>query len=256
MATNKIPTFAVGTYASILPSINSGVLDYPSYVFCTDTNTLVFVDKNKKMQNLKGYNQDSILIVDTLPIENIRNDAFYVCNGVGYLYINDVAVPMFKESEITSYNELENVPIVNKYGEYTSPLILADLDNGAYSVSGQYQIGGSISTTYVTSCQTIFLIDSDDTNKYITKISPNEILLYTINNETGDGTTAAYATDIWIQQQGYTTENYVNEAVNNMYQKIVQELSITKVSQLENDAGYLTENDINGISSTDIANLF
>lgn len=256
MAKNRIPTFAVGTYKSILPSINSGVLQYPSYVFCTDTNTLVFVDKNKELQNLKGYNQDSILVVDNLPTDNIRNDVFYVCDGIGYFYINNVAVPMFKDLESSSYNDLKDIPIVNQFGETSNPLVLADLKDGVYSISGTYQVGGSISTVFVTSKKTIFIIDSDDTNKYITKFSANNVLLYTIDNETGEGTTTAYATESWIKEQGYTTENYVNEAINAMYQKIIAEVSITKISQLENDVGYLTKDDVNGISDDYIASLF
>ncbi len=287
MAIFKIPTFAVGTYASILPNISSGVLTYPSYVFCSDTNTMVFVDKNMEIQDLKGYNQDSVIIVDTLPTDDIRDDAFYICNGVGYLYINGIAVPVFQDMTVTqeevqklidakgnelkkyvdqcvfeaggisSYDQLTDLPIVNLYGDVTSPVVLADLEDGNYAVSGHYQIGGTLTTIHIVTSKILFQIVSDKTSKHITQLSGAErIYIYSVTTETGATRTSSYATEGWVYTQGYSTENYVNEAIEELYQKLITELTITKVSQLENDAGYLTQEDIGGIGSSDIASLF
>lgn len=286
MASSTIPTFAVGEYSKIQSAITSGVLKYPSYVFCTDTNTMVFIDKNQQIQNLKGYNQDSVIIVDTLPEDDIRSDAFYICNGTGYLYINGSPIPVFKDitetqnevqalidatktdlqtyvdekvatvKTVKSYNELEDLPITNLHGEVGNTIVLADLENGCYSITGQYQIGGSIDTIYITAKKTIFLVDSDVDNKYITKFGTGEIVLYTIDSATNNGIVNNYVTQAWIAKQGYTNEDYVTQAINDLYQRLVEELLITKVSQLENDAGYLTASDINGIGDGDISGLF
>lgn len=254
MANTSTPIFAVGTYSQIQPAIESGKLTYPSYVFCTDTGTLVFVDKNLEMQDVKGYGQTSILQVDTLPDgADAEENTFYFCDGVGYLYIDGEAVPLLQD---TTYDSLEDAPILNRYGDTGATIVLAELDNGCYSVSGQYQITEE-DTIYITARKVLFLVDSDTGYTYITKFGTGEILLYAVDQSTGDMTETSYATQAWVEAQGYVTENYVTEAIEELYEKIIAELVIpTKVSELENDAGYLTASDFDGISSTEINGLF
>lgn len=255
------PTFAAVTkFENIQSYVDNGTLSYPSYILCRDDWTWAFVDKDSSVKHVRGYQQESIIAVDALPTEDIRIDAFYFCNDVGYLYINNSFVPVFKniENNINSYDQLTNVPITNKYGDITSPLILADFDNGSYSVSGQYKIGGNLETIFVTSSQTLFLIDSDETKKYITKLDPKNITMYTIDGATMAVTVSNYVTDTWVLAQGYATKTFVSEAIEELYNRITSEalVTVTKVSQLENDMGYLTAENFEGISKTDIANLF
>lgn len=256
MATTNTPIFAVAKYSSIQPAIEAGTLSYPSYVLCRDDWTWAFVDKDSTIKRVRGYQQEAVVAVDVLPTENIRTDAFYFCNNIGYLYINGSFVPVFQDVNITSYDQLSDVPLIKKYGEVTSPLVLADFDNGSYSVSGQYKIGGDLETIFVTSSQTIFLIDSDEGNKYITKLDPKNICTYTINASTMSVTVSNYATETWVLAQGYATETFVAQAIENLYNKIASDMLITKVSQLENDAGFLTADNFEGISNEAIANLF
>ena len=252
------PIIAVASYSSIQPAIDNGTLKYPSYVLCRDGWTWAFVDKDSTIQRVKGYQQESIIPVDVLPTENIRTDAFYFCNNIGYLYINNSFVPVFKDLENTtnSYDQLKDIPVINKYGEVTAPLNLMDLENGSYSISGQYKIGGELETIYVTSSKVLFLIDSDEENKYITKLDPKNICTYTINTSTSTVIRSNYATDTWVLAQGYATETFVKQAIEDLYNKIASELLVTKVSQLENDAGYLTAENFEGIGSDIIASLF
>lgn len=256
MATENTPIFSVAKYSSIQPAIDAGTLKYPSYILVRDDWTWAFVDKDSTIKRVKGYQQEAVIVVDTLPMENVRTDVFYFCNDIGYLYINGSFVPVFQDVNITSYDQLSDVPLIKKYGEVTSPLILADLDNGSYSVSGQYKIGGNLETIFVTSSQVLFLIDSDEKNKYITKLDPKNICTYTINASTLGVTVSNYATENWVLAQGYTTETFVNQAIEDLYNKIASQILITKVSQLENDAGYLTAENFEGISSESIAGLF
>lgn len=254
--------FAVANYDSIQSLIEQGLLVYPTYVFCRDKNTLVFIDKNQQMQDVKGFNQSSIITVNELPTEDIQNNTFYICNGIGYLLINDTLVPMFKEisedSGSTSYDDLSETPLVNKRGTIVSPVVLSDLGTGCYSVSGQYQIGGSLTTTYVPSSNVIVLIESDDEFKYITRIDGRKIIVYTITLETMEVESNEYATQTWIAEQGYADYDYVNQAIEDLYNKIISEtmVTITKVSQLENDMGYLTNDNFEEISENFIADLF
>lgn len=263
MANSNIPIFAVASYGNIQSYVNDGKLTYPSYVFCKDKNTMVFIDKNLQIQDINGFNQSSIIEVEELPTENIQSNTFYICNGKGHLLINNVLVPVFKElttteSSLNNYDQLENLPVVNKYGEISSPIVLFDLENGSYSIKGQYKVGGNIETVYVSSKDVTVLVDSDEEYKYITKISTKEICQYTFNLETQHIDTDKYATQSWILARGYATETYVNQAIKDLYNKIAEEtlVTITKVSQLENDMGYLTVDNFNEVEDEKILNLF
>ena len=253
------PTFAaVSDFSKIQSYVDGGQISYPSYIVCRNDWTWAFVDKDSSINHIRGYQQEAIIPVDVLPIEDIRSDAFYFCNGIGYLYINNSFVPVFKdvESNISSYDQLSNIPVTNKYGDVTAPLVLSDFENGSYSVSGQYRIGGDLETIFVVSSKVLFLIDSDEENKYITKLDPKRICQYTVNLTNNTVAKSDYATETWVLAQGYATETFVNQAIENLYNRIAEELLITKVSQLENDIGYLTKDNFSGISASDIANLF
>lgn len=259
MATTK---FAVANYDSIQSYIEQGVLSYPTYVFCKDINTMVFIDKNNEIQDIKGYSQTSIVTVEELPTEGILSNTLYICNGVGYLLINDVLVPVFKKisenTDTSSYDNLTDVPLVNKKGTITSPIILSDLDTGCYSISGQYQVGGDLTTTYVPSSNVIVLVESNDTYKYITRIDGKKVVVYTITIETMEIVSDEHATQSWVKAQGYADYDYVNQAIEDLYNKIISEtmIKITKVSQLENDMGYLTNDNMEKIGEAEIAELF
>ena len=254
------PILSVAKYSSIQPAIDSGVLTYPSYVVCRDDWTWVFVDKDLSIKRLKGYQQEAIIPVDVLPTENYRTDAFYFCNNIGYLFINGNPVPVFKElsEDITSYDQLEDLPLVNKKGTISSPIILIDLADGCYSITGQYKVGGNLTTIYTQPSNAIFVIESDESNKYVTKLDGKKVVTYTISSETMDVVKDEYATQNWVQAQGYTTETYVNQAIEDLYNRIAEEtlVSITKVSQLENDAGYLTAENFEEINDEQIGGLF
>lgn len=260
---NLVTKFAVANHGDIQSIIERGLLSYPAYVFCRDTNTMVFIDKNTEIQDIKGFNQSSIITVDELPKENIQSNTFYICDGVGYLLINDILVPVFRElsnnvDSVSSYDELTEIPIINKRGTIASPVVLSDLGVGSYSISGQYMIGGSLTTTYLPSANITVLVEVDDEYKYITRIDGKKVVRYTVTFETMEITQDEYATQSWVKAQGYTTKDYVNQAIEDLYNRIISEtmVVITKVSQLENDVGYLTNENINEISDSEIANLF
>lgn len=254
MANSNIPTFAVASRGNIQNYIEQGILTYPSYVFCKDQNTLVFIDKNLQIQDIKGNSQLSLVECDVLPTENIQSNTFYLCDGKGYLFVNGALIPVLKEVNDEDYNLLDNVPIINKVGTIPSPIVLKDLEVGSYSISGQYRVGEN-STIYLSSKNVIVLVESDGVNKCITVLGRN-VRVYTVVLETGEIIEKTYATQAWVEEQGYTTNDYVNEAINNLYNKIISEVLITKVSQLENDLGFLTAEDLNEISDEAIADLF
>lgn len=252
------PTFAVASRDKIQGYIDSGILVYPSYVLCKQTYEWVYIDKDHNMHDIKGHAQVSMFAVDELPGE-FKENTFYLHNGIGYLSINDKLVPVFKEisESANSYDDLADVPVVNKIGSMGAEIILSELDDGSYSVKGNYKIGGSLDGVHIASSGAIVLVESDEEYKYITKLGANKIYVYKYNIATGETSGDKYVTESWIAKQGYTTTTYVDAAIEELYQKLANEaLIITKVSQLENDMGYLTADNLEKISDEDIADLF
>ena len=146
---------------------------------------------------------------------------------------------------------------INKHGEITAPVMLSDLDNGIYLISGQYQIGGDLETIYDSSQKVMFLIESDENNKYITKLGANGIDTYVINLISNEAKFDKYATQSWVLSQRYTSEDYVTKAIKNLYEQLKSEIVVpTKMSDLENDVGYLKSGDLSNVNSSDITGLF
>ena len=254
------PTFAVASRDKIPGYISEGLLKYPSYVLCKTTYEWVYIDKNLEMHDIKGYAQASMFVVDVLPEEDFVENAFYLCDGIGYLSINGKLVPVFKDisDSVESYNDLADIPVINKVGSMGAEIILSDLDDGIYSVKGNYKIGGNMNTVYIASANTIVLIESDENYKYITKLGANKINVYTFDIATSEVAKVDYATESWVSEQGYVNQDYVSQAIEDLYQRIANEalVTITKVSQLENDAGYLVADDLKEIGTDDISGLF
>ena len=259
MATNSVPTFAVASRDKIQGYISEGILKYPSYVLCKHEYTWVFIDKELQIHNVEGYGQASMFFVDELP-EVFKDRTFYVCNGIGYLGINGKLVPVFRNiSEgVGSYNDLADIPVTNKVGSLGAEIILSDLDDGNYNIKGHYKIGGNSSTVSISSANTMFLIESDDTYKYITKLGAKKVYIYKIDIASGEVVTDEYITKSWIEENGYTNRDYVNQAIEDLYQRISNEalITITKLSQLENDCGFITAEEIPEIENKEIFNLF
>lgn len=252
------PTFAVASRDKIQGYIDAKILQYPSYVLCKNTYDWVYVDKDLKMHDIKGRDQASISSVDVLP-EEFKENTFYLCNGIGYLSISGKLVPVFKEisESAKSYNDLADVPVINKSGEMGAEVVLSDLDDGSYSISGNYIIGGSFTTTFIASSSVMVLVESDENYKYITRLGAKQVCVYKFDIATGEVAKDEYVTESWITEQGYTTKTYVDEAIEALYQRLANEaLIITKLSQLENDMGFLTMDNFGEISEDKIADLF
>ena len=67
-----------------------------------------------------------------------------------------------------------------------------------------------------------------------------------------------YTTQEWVKEQGYVTDSYVSQAIEELYQRIVNEalVQVTKLSQLENDCGFLTAENFDAIEDEFILSLF
>lgn len=212
--------FAANSYEDALALLGKKV-KYPAYVFIRDTDDktagrLAFVEKDNTLRFVKSDAAGNISV---------------------------------------SYDDVKNSPISNKYGNPSNPVIISELNSGMYSISGTYVIGGDLETKYVTSRKILFIVESDDLTISITKIDSNKIVYYSVDVETKQTTVSEYVTKEWVEEQGFIKESEMQKSIDEIYTKL-DEQTVTKMSELENDIGYLTADEITKISDDSIAGLF
>ena len=126
---------------------------------------------------------------------------------------------------IQNYNELNDIPITNLNGSLSNPIFLSELSSGIYRISGNYYICNENDTCHVdASGQTIFFV-TEETNT-ILKINSNGISFYAIS----DGS---------YKESKIPTMDEINEIIANL-----KKLIPSKTSELVNDSGFITSEDL------------
>lgn len=126
---------------------------------------------------------------------------------------------------IKNYNGLNDIPIINLEGSLSNPIFLSELSSGIYRISGNYYICNEDDTCHIdASGQTLFFV-TKETNT-ILKINSNSILFYAIS----DGS---------YNETKIPTMDEINEIITNL-----QKLIPSKTSQLVNDSGFITDEDL------------
>lgn len=82
--------------------------------------------------------------------------------------------------EQIDYNTLGNRPITNLTGTLANPIIVETLDNGIYSISGQYKVFDSIDTIFSSYENHIFLVEKSETETHIKDISSTDMITYSL----------------------------------------------------------------------------
>lgn len=82
--------------------------------------------------------------------------------------------------EQIDYDTLGNRPITNLTGTLANPIIVETLDNGIYSISGQYKVFDSIDTIFSSYENHIFLVEKSETETHIKDISSTDMITYSL----------------------------------------------------------------------------
>ena len=152
-------------------------------------------------QNTDTYSGQIVAILDKDTyrgyIVNLNNDIYKV-------------TPLYEHAEPIDYDTLGNRPISNLVGTLDNPIIISDLDSGVYLVKGQYNISLDISTIYLSTSGTLFIVEHTDESVLIKKITSKEIIDYIVTDTTISN---SYITKDFLDEKGYTTTAYVNEKI-------------------------------------------
>lgn len=193
MADNRVK-YAYLNYDDIQKRIESGEIDQYDIVFTKDTNEQYFIKDDLSLLRItsKVYCFDSVSEAE-LSLNNntdtyagqivaiANNDTFsgYIVNKVNGKYTVNL---LSDDRKPIDYDSINHRPIVNKTGTQDDNLIIGNLDNGIYSVTGVYKIFNEYPTLFTVSSNHLFLVEKSDDISYVKDISAKEIITYTLSN--------------------------------------------------------------------------
>ena len=161
-----------------------------------------------------------------------------------------------------SYDALEDTPVKNLYGHLTKVIVVSDLDDGVYRVTGPFQISGQFQTVQTVSNGAFLIVHHAETDgaATITQLSGNVIRIYYISAD-GNCRTDRYATESWIKEQDFISSGTVKEYVRTLVEETIVEtidlvLDERLDDRLDKKLDTALEKKIGGIDSNDLASIF
>lgn len=225
MAYQNHSKFTYKNHDEIQQCINSGELNAWDLVLCKDTKEFILIKDDLSLHSVKSK---VYRFLDVESAENALNESedtyagqlVSIVNKRGTYeayVVNQRANGSFKVDPVSvyagsvDYDDLGHRPIENLYGEIGSPIILDKQKDGIYKVTGQYKVSDVLDTVFFGSSSNLFLVQHDEEVTYVKKISTDEIIDYTVNNDSV--TSSAVPTTEWLESQGYVTESYIDAKI-------------------------------------------
>jgi len=213
-------------YNDMLQKIADGIIDQHDIVFTKDTKEIYIISKdyepialkskvyvyNSLAEAISGVNKNTDTYIGQV-ISILEGDVYrgYIVNEDKYKRGLTYTVSPLTDISNIDYNTLGNKPIINLVGTLDEPITVSKLDNGTYSITGQYKIDESEITTFLNASPVIVIIETKNNETLIKQISSMEIVDYRISN--GLIEKKSYVTETFLQECGYATTNYVDEKI-------------------------------------------
>lgn len=143
-----------------------------------------------------------------------------------YCWIDDQDTYSF----LNKNGELEICGIPKKSGSLDNILILSELDDGIYEISGQHKIT-DFSETIFQDSSVIVLIKTTDNIKKIRRITADDFSTYIIDGETISVDTVA--TQSYLDEKGYVNEETIDEKMAALEVSIKNDISASLPSLIE-----------------------
>lgn len=252
--------------SEMLEAIHNGDLNEYDVCFTKDTHEEFIINSKLEPISIKSrlriygsvdaatqdINEDKTL---TYPGEilSIRDGEKFIAYVVNELDNEYFVTPVYADRMI-DYNGLQNVPIKNLEGSVTNPIILADLDDGLYKITGHFIIPTGNEVTSIVG--NFIIVEQTGLNeKSIKRINSNSIFDYYIKNE--NVRVDEYVTNEYMESKGYATKQYVDSTIAALeislreyireYVETTCTLLIRNLIDDELNMRYSTEQDIEGL---------
>ena len=210
-------------YSDIQDRIDGGKLDAYDIVYTKDTHECYILTEDLLPVAIKSkvYRFDGVSAAinflnqatDTyegqiVSIKTKGRYKAYIVNLIDEQY--DVTLLSELDEEI-DYNTLGNKPIINMVGSLAEPIVIGNLDNGVYSITGQYKLYDSVETIYSSSSNHLFLVDKSEIDTQIREVSARKISTY--SNTDGTFKEVQIATSDYLAENKYMTESDVDNKI-------------------------------------------
>lgn len=214
--------FAYLNHDEIQTAINNSQLDAYDIIYTKDTHENIIITPDLEIISVgsriyrfpDAKTAETYLNMATDTYEGQIISVVYDGHYVAYIVNKDTSDHFYVsplnayEGEL-DYDELQHRPITNLTGTLGSPVILDQLATGIYEVSGQYKVSELLDTVFSSSAGALYLVEHTQEEILVRKISASDITDYKVKDS--QLTTSTVPTTDWLSEQGYVTENEVDE---------------------------------------------
>lgn len=217
MAENRVK-YAYLDYSDISTRIKNGEIDQYDVVFTKDTHEQYLIKDDLSLLNIKSriYCFDSIISAKEKLNSNTDTYEGQIVaiadndSGVYHGYIvnksNDeyIITSLTDNGNKIDYDSLVHRPIINKTGSLANPLTIEELDNGLYSVSGEYRIFLEYPTIFSSSINHLFVVEKENDKIYVKDVQAKKTVIYVLSN--GQVSIEDVITSNYLTENQYITE--------------------------------------------------
>lgn len=217
MAENRVK-YAYLDYSDISTRIKNGEIDQYDVVFTKDTHEQYLIKDDLSLLNIKSriYCFDSIISAKEKLNSNTDTYEGQIVaiadndSGVYHGYIvnksNDeyIITSLTDNGNKIDYDSLVHRPIINKTGSLANPLTIGELDNGLYSVSGEYRIFLEYPTIFSSSINHLFVVEKENDKIYVKDVQAKKTVIYVLSN--GQASIEDVITSNYLTENQYITE--------------------------------------------------
>ena len=222
--TSPMSRLAYITYDDMLQKIQTKELDEYDIIYSKDRLITYLISENLEPIEIRSRVYIFNSIEEAEEKLNKSTDT-YIGQVVSILYDNTyrgyivnqkndkyIVIPLWENPEPIDYNTLGNQPVINLVGTLDKPIIVNELESGIYKINGRYKITQTDLTVYLNPNINIFIIDKTDGIISIKKISNEEIIDYTVENDIVSKTNITITED-YLFKNGYVTSTYVDKKI-------------------------------------------
>lgn len=217
MAENRVK-YAYLDYSDISTRIKNGEIDQYDVVFTKDTHEQYLIKDDLSLLNIKSriYCFDSIISAKEKLNSNTDTYEGQIVaiadndSGVYHGYIvnksNDeyIITSLTDNGNKIDYDSLVHRPIINKTGSLANPLTIGELDNGLYSISGEYRIFLEYPTIFSSSINHLFVVEKENDKIYVKDVQAKKTVIYVLSN--GQVSIENVITSNYLTENQYITE--------------------------------------------------
>lgn len=271
-------------------SLDRGYLRYPAVCFIEESQSFAWVTQTNTLVPICGYNQITEVVysnnvlyfkngarnlwaveigLDTATIDALKQEIINSISLESYAKMDDVITLVngkigdFGDAENVidyvngrKYADLEDKPILHLYGSLSNAIVMSELSDGVYCITGQYVIGGDYEAIHSGTTDVLFTVEHSGTDVFVTKVSGGQIVRFIIDKDY-HCVTDKYVTEQWMSTQDFLTKDEVEAYVAGYLQAEIPDIvSETIDKQFDQKIDTALNERLYDIEQEDISNLF